>query len=166
MLSVFQVCELHFRPEEIGKETSYYDEKTGTRITARLKKPFLHDGVVPSILPECPSYLSSSTPSRESPDSEKIQLEESALKTSVAQSVTDEVMYKQHREFHSVDDLEGKLKFLDMKFWSVVRQEETLFICHIIKFPYPKMSLSLMTEPDCAIKCLLQRCGKPYYRRI
>lgn len=74
----FQVCELHFRPEDIGWETSFYDEQTGRRITAKLKNPFLRDGAVPSLLPNCPSYLSSKTQWRESPERKKMRLEENA----------------------------------------------------------------------------------------
>ena len=70
----------------------------------------------------------------------------------MAQSIADEVEYKKQREFHNIEDLEGKLLFLDRKYWTVVRKQETLLICHIIKSPHPKISLCLVIEPNCKIR--------------
>ena len=50
-----------------------------------------------------------------------------------------------------MNDLEGKLNFLDRNYWSVIRQQETLIICSIIKSPYPKINLSLVIESDFAV---------------
>lgn len=83
------MCKLHFKPEDIRWEASYFDETTGTKISARLQKPQLRDGAVPSLLPGCPSYLSKTTYSRESPDAKRKRMEESALQAAFVQSVTD-----------------------------------------------------------------------------
>ncbi|KAK4318817.1 hypothetical protein Pmani_010240 [Petrolisthes manimaculis] len=48
-----KVCELHFKPEDIRWETSHFDEATGTKLTAKLQKPQLCDGAVPSGLSSC-----------------------------------------------------------------------------------------------------------------
>ena len=45
----------------------------------------------------------------------------------------------------------GKLNFLDRNYSSVVRQRKTLIICSIIKFPFPKINLSLEIESDFAV---------------
>ena len=84
---------MHFWPEDIWRETSVFDKKTGNMITIRLK-PFLHDGATLKILPNCPSYLSSSSPSRETPNSKKIQQENSVFKNALDQSIADDLVYK------------------------------------------------------------------------
>ena len=50
-----------------------------------------------------------------------------------------------------MNDLEGKLNFLDRNYWSVIRQQETLIICSSTKSPYPKINLSLVIESDFAV---------------
>lgn len=50
-----KVCELHFRPEDIKRESSAFDVKTGKTITVKLVKKCLRDGAVPSIIPPPPS---------------------------------------------------------------------------------------------------------------
>ena len=92
--SFFQVCELHFQPGDIRNETSYYDKKTGNLLTAKLKYPSLCEDAIPRILPNCPAYLSSTVPIRESPDSKRIRQENSALKSALAQSIADEIANK------------------------------------------------------------------------
>ena len=66
------------------------------------------------------SYLSPLTTSRESPDSQRIQLKNSANKDALNQSMTDDSAYKQQKKFHYTEDLEGKLNFLYRNYWSVV----------------------------------------------
>ena len=144
----FQVCELHFLPEDIKRETSAFDERTGNTITVKLDKVCLQNGAIPRILPNCPSYLSSSSTFRESPTSRKIRLENSALQSALNQSIADNLAYEQQKNLVNIDDLEERLDFLDRNYWSVVRQQDTVIICHIIKCPYPKISLSLLIESN------------------
>ena len=146
-----QVCELHFKPEDIIWETSYFDESTGVKVSARLKKPYLRDGAVPSLLPGCPSYLSKTTKSRESPDAKRRRMEESALQAAFAQSTSDHARYWEERKFSTVDEVIAKLDSLDRNYWSVIKQEETLLICHITCAPHPKIVLSLLIKADCKV---------------
>ena len=53
-----------------------------------------------------------------------------------------------------MNDLEGKLNFLERNYWSAVRQQEILIICSGIKYPYPKFNLSLVIESDFAVHVL------------
>ena len=149
--SFFQVCELHFQSGDIKNETSHYDKKTGNLLTAKLKHPSLREDAIPRILPNCPAYLSSTVPIRESPDSKRIRQENSALKSALAQSIADEIANKKKREFDNIDDLEGKLHFLDTQYWSIIRQQGSLLICRVLKLPFPKISVSLLIEPDCSV---------------
>ncbi|CAG7784717.1 unnamed protein product, partial [Allacma fusca] len=56
-----QVCEAHFKDEDIIRTESIYNPKTGERFTSKLSHPKLRPGAIPSILPDCPKYLSSGT---------------------------------------------------------------------------------------------------------
>ena len=87
------------------------------------------------------------TPQRESLDSWRILQEISAFKSTLNQSITDDLAYKKQKKSHSMNHIERKLDFLDRNYWSVVKQQETL-ICSIIKSPYPKINLSLIIESD------------------
>lgn len=110
----FQVCQLHFKPDDIEYVTSFFDEATGRKLTAKLGKPRLKDGVIPSLLPNCPSYLSSPAISRESPDSRRIRKEEKALQSALAESVVEEELQRASRTFFSARELGNKLDFLNV----------------------------------------------------
>ena len=92
-----QVCELHFTAEDIEWETSYVDERTGRTYSAKLGKPRLRKGAVPSKFPNCPSYLSSTLSLRESPDARRGRKEYAALEKAIAESVADDLQHKQQR---------------------------------------------------------------------
>ena len=61
-MNFLQVCELHFPPSEIIRNTSAFDDKCGKAIACNLKFPKLSFGAVPSIFPNCPAYLSHQVP--------------------------------------------------------------------------------------------------------
>lgn len=69
-----QVCYKHFTEEDIRRTSEMYDPKTGRKIVADLEIPRLRDGVIPSVFPNCPSYLSSSTNSRESVEQKRREI--------------------------------------------------------------------------------------------
>ena len=50
-----------------------------------------------------------------------------------------------------MNDPGGELNFLDRNYWSVIKQQETLIICIVIKSPHPKIKLSLVIESDFAV---------------
>ncbi|XP_045102505.1 THAP domain-containing protein 1 B-like [Portunus trituberculatus] len=101
-----KVCELHFRSEDIECETSFFDERTLTKVQAKLKHPRLRQGVVPSQLPNCPAYLSLSPVSdRESPDERRSRMEEIAIEEALKQSVVDHEELKECRKFRDLDEL-------------------------------------------------------------
>lgn len=79
MLISLQVCELHFLPEQIEWETSATDPRTGVIISAKLQIPRLAKGSVPTQLPGCPSYLSTT------PDKPRLSREEKSQAAADAQ---------------------------------------------------------------------------------
>lgn len=146
------MCELHFKPEDLRWETSHFDEATGTKLNAKLQKPQLRDGAVPSLLPGCPSYLSTTTTNyRESPDAKRKRLEESALQAALAQSVADNVQYWEDRKFNSIDEILEKFDSLDTNYWSVIKKEQSLLICRIAHVPQPKIMHSILIHANCKV---------------
>lgn len=141
------MCELHFVPEDIERETSYFNERTGTNLTINLKIPRLRKGAVPSQLPNCPSYLSRTPLLRESPEERKCRKEQDAIKTAIAESVEGEVQHKKKINFETLSELSEKLGFLD-KYWKVIKLDNSLLICNIICRPSPKIKVSLIID-DC-----------------
>ena len=142
---------MHFSPADVQRETTFFDEATGRRLTAKLNFPKLRDGAIPSILPNCPSYLSSITTSRDSPDERRNRQEEKALQTALAQSVVDEEHHRKEREFFNLRELKEKLNFLDTTYWSIVNQDESLLICRVIQSPHPNIVRSIVIKENCSL---------------
>lgn len=140
------MCELHFRPEEIRREISHFDEKSGSKLVAKMTYPRLCEGVIPSQLPNCPSHLSGPLHLREAPDEKRRRVEESAIQAAIAKSIGDDEQYKKDREFHCIDELKEKLQCIDIKFWTVIVSQEDVHICHVIHSPQPKVCLSLVIQ--------------------
>lgn len=148
----FQVCQLHFKPNDIECVTSFFDEATGRKLTAKLGKLRLKVGVIPSLLPNCPSYLSSPAISRESPDSRRIRKEGKTLQSALAESVVEEERQRASRTFFSATELRNKLDFLDKTYWSVVYKDESLIICRMIQSPHPIIIRSVIIKDNCDVQ--------------
>lgn len=54
----FQVCEFHFRPNEVIRTSSAEDGGIGEELVVNLLRPRLVADAVPSQMPNCPRYLS------------------------------------------------------------------------------------------------------------
>ncbi|ELT90944.1 hypothetical protein CAPTEDRAFT_214260, partial [Capitella teleta] len=81
------MCDCHFEPHLIRWTSSAFDDKTGRTITCALPKPALVEGAVPSILPNCPAYLSPpSVKPRKSRDEKAQSTEESQLAEAIETS--------------------------------------------------------------------------------
>lgn len=144
------MCELHFVPEDIERETSHFDERTGTKLTAKLKIPRLRKGAVPSLLPNCPSYLSRPPLLRESPEGRRCRKEQDAMQAAIAQSITDDAAHRETRKFSTLNELSEKLVSLD-KYWKVVKLDKSLVICNILCKPHPEIKLSVLIDNNCAV---------------
>ena len=80
------------------KIVSLERQKTGVTVEVKLLKTIFCDGDIPRTLPNFLSYLSSLKTSSESPNSGKIQQENSAHKSALNQSITDDLTYKKTEE--------------------------------------------------------------------
>lgn len=153
---VQQVCHLHFQLEDIEWETSLFNEKTGTMFTAKLKVPRLRKGAVPTKLPNAPSYLSTSTTTRESPDVRRKRKREAEIQAATAKRIEDDMNYQRQSSFSSLDELESKLSCLD-SYWSVKRREESLQIYSTSGYPHTERSTSLLIDKDCAVQAYVNK---------
>nr|CAI5852513.1 unnamed protein product [Callosobruchus analis] len=63
-----RVCERHFAQESILWISSYYDKSTGKTLTIPLLRPRLNVNALPTLLPNCPQYLSKNVTYRKSRD--------------------------------------------------------------------------------------------------
>ncbi|XP_035223509.1 THAP domain-containing protein 2-like [Stegodyphus dumicola] len=81
------VCELHFRSDEIIREIEMYDEKSAKLIKAPISRPRLKKRCIPSQFPDEPSYMSSNSVSRMSPEKKKARLEEKYLEKAIEESL-------------------------------------------------------------------------------
>ena len=50
--------------------------------------------------------------------------------------------------FHNITDMEDKLDFIDRNYWTIIRKQDKLIICHIIQYPYSKITLSIVIDSD------------------
>ena len=50
--------------------------------------------------------------------------------------------------FHNTNDMEDKLNSIDKNYWTIIRKQDKFIICHIIQYPYPKMTLSIVIDSD------------------
>ncbi|KAK4311464.1 hypothetical protein Pmani_017015 [Petrolisthes manimaculis] len=108
-----RVCHQHFQLEDIEWETSLFNEKTGTTLTAKLKRPRLRKGAIPTKLPNTPSYLSTTATTRESPDVRRKRKKEAEIQATIAKRNEDYMNYQRQNSFTNLDELESKLSFLD-----------------------------------------------------
>ncbi|XP_064095205.1 uncharacterized protein LOC135207408 [Macrobrachium nipponense] len=134
------VCEQHFHPDDIVRETSIVDEKTGRKITAKLKHPYVKENAVPTVFPNYPQYLKLNEHRRESPESKRQRIEETSVKVAIESSISDAKAYETQIGFRDLQELSRKLK-LD-KYWDIIHKEPYLLISHISLSPSPNMMMS------------------------
>ena len=52
--------------------------------------------------------------------------------------------------FQNINNMEDKLYSNKRNVWTIIRKQGKLIICHTIQSPYPKMTLSIVIDPDFA----------------
>ncbi|GBP17955.1 hypothetical protein EVAR_16897_1 [Eumeta japonica] len=85
--STFKVCQLHFTEDQIRRTAEAYDERTGRKIVAPLKRLYLKDGAIPCVFKNIPKYLSNPIHSRESRDQRLERLENEQLELALSESI-------------------------------------------------------------------------------
>ncbi|GBP16361.1 ADP-ribosylation factor-like protein 6 [Eumeta japonica] len=82
-----KVCQLHFTEDQIRRTAEAYDERTGRKIVAPLKRLYLKDGAIPCVFKNIPKYLSNPIHSRESRDQRLERLENEQLELALSESI-------------------------------------------------------------------------------
>ncbi|KAL3186868.1 hypothetical protein MRX96_004803 [Rhipicephalus microplus] len=126
-----KVCERHFQTEYIVRETSYIDKAIGCTVTAPLSRLRLRAEAVPTVFPDCPSYLAIESSRREDPESKRMRLEAASLEKGLAESI---LTAKKEEEADKLCDLKDVANFVRGKkltFWHVIKCSDHAILAHI-----------------------------------
>ncbi|KAG8176386.1 hypothetical protein JTE90_020171 [Oedothorax gibbosus] len=105
------ICERHFRKEDILYEVEYFCHKSGRLLKSPLPYPRLKKDTLPEILQECPAYLQPTTSAaRESPDKKRRRLEESRIKKAMDDSEKAQQEHMKETTFSTLRELDMCLK--------------------------------------------------------
>ncbi|XP_047116143.1 uncharacterized protein LOC124796100 [Schistocerca piceifrons] len=145
-----KVCELHFTESDICRHTECYDEVKGTKLTVKLSRPRLREGAVPSVLPGCPSYLSTpSTSSRESAEERRARLDNEHLLQAIKDSIVTKTEYDSRKLFST---FEAFLQCLERETipseWTIVRRSDCVLFLLLTVLPAPSVSVSVVVTND------------------
>ncbi|KAH7977193.1 hypothetical protein HPB51_026957 [Rhipicephalus microplus] len=128
-----RVCERHFKAEDIVRETSYIDQATDRTVTAPLSRLRLRAEAVPTVFPDCPSYLFIESSRREDPGSKRMRLEAASLKKVLAEPI---LTAKKEEEADKLCDLKDIASFVRGKkltLWQVIECSDHVILAHICK---------------------------------
>ncbi|XP_070377578.1 uncharacterized protein [Dermacentor albipictus] len=149
------VCERHFKPSDMVNRTSYTDTKTGKVIEVTLKLVRLRPDAVPSILPDCPAYLSApnATTSREAPDEKRMRREAAALQDAINLSTE---THQAEEVRNKIDNFQALLKCIPSikvsKFWTVVSQHDFILFLNLTVDGAPAIQKSVKVTEDLSSK--------------
>ncbi|XP_049767201.1 uncharacterized protein LOC126100618 [Schistocerca cancellata] len=143
-----KVCELHFTESDICRHTECYDEVKGTKLTVKLSRPRLREGAVPSVLPGCPSYLSTpSTSSRESAEERRARLDNEHLLQAIKDSIVTKTEYDWRKLFST---FEAFLQCLERETipseWTIVRRSDSVLFLLLTVLPAPSVSVVMTND--------------------
>ncbi|XP_049809584.1 THAP domain-containing protein 5-like [Schistocerca nitens] len=145
-----RVCHVHFHKDDVIWETQIVDERTGQLLRAPLLKPRLRPDAVPSLLPNCPSYLSKEESRREGPEEKKQRLENEQLAAALQYSLASQKDYENTFSFSSLEELMLRTKKVDLSNeWSVIEKHSD-FVCFlkIIRNPAPLITHSVVIDSN------------------
>lgn len=130
-----------------------YDEKNGKKLSVDLAIPKLRPNAIPSILPECPAYLSTKTNRREDPSEKKARIEFSQVEACIAESLHSQHEYEKKFCFISFESLLDCLQNVTLTdSWSVIQKPECLCFVNIGLDPYPHVISSVTVSEDLQVK--------------
>ncbi|KAH8028148.1 hypothetical protein HPB51_013518 [Rhipicephalus microplus] len=143
-----RVCERHFKAEDIVRKTSNIDQATGRTVTAPLSRLRLRAEAVPTVFPDCPSYLSIESSRREDPESKRMRLEAASLEKVLTESI---LTAKKEEEADKLCDLKDVANFIRGKkltFWHVIECSGHVILAHICNDDAPWIKYSVVVKTD------------------
>ncbi|XP_055924540.1 uncharacterized protein LOC129956631 [Argiope bruennichi] len=163
-----RVCELHFKKNDIERETSLFDSKSGKLLSAPLKYPRLVIGAIPSQMPNCAAYMSSSTFHRENPEIKKMKLEQQYVEKALQESIIEKKKYDETREFKNLEELKQRISLVNLKnFWNVIHKENKILFVNIEVSSGPEIALSVVINDVLEVSAFVGKTNemhvKPYF---
>lgn len=139
--------------------TSYTDTTTGKVIEVPLKLVRLRPDAVPSILPDCPAYLSAPNlnTSREAPDEKRTRREAAALQDAISKSIE---THQAEEGRNKIDNFQELLQCLPCikvsKFWTVISEHDYILFLSLTVDGAPAIRKSVKVTEDLSIKLYFQ----------
>ncbi|XP_075725554.1 uncharacterized protein LOC142767546 isoform X2 [Rhipicephalus microplus] len=100
------VCEKHFHTSDFVTTSTYQHEKSGRVLEVPLQLRRLKPGAIPSLFPNCPSYLSRpTTVVRGGPEEKWLRLEGESLQKAIRQSAEAHEEEKKNNNISTFEDL-------------------------------------------------------------
>ncbi|KAH8024225.1 hypothetical protein HPB51_022328 [Rhipicephalus microplus] len=153
------VFERHFKPSDMVNTTSYVDTKAGRVIEAKLRLTRLRPDAVPSILPNCPAYLSASaaTTFREAPREKKARREAALLQEAVNLSFETHLEEERNNRIDTFQALLNCLPHIKVsKFWTVFTQHDCVLFLNLTFDGAPGVSKSVKITEDLSFTLFFQ----------
>ncbi|GBM55131.1 hypothetical protein AVEN_207020-1 [Araneus ventricosus] len=124
-----------------------FDSKAGKIVTAPLKYPRLVSGAIPSQMPNCASYISSSTFSWENPEVKKMKLEQLNIERALQESMIEKRKYDECRDFKNLEELNQRISLVNMtNFWNIMHKENKILFVNLELNPAPEIALSVVIK--------------------
>lgn len=125
-------------------------------MTAPLAYPRVRVGAVPSILPDCPTYLAKKVKTRESVEERRLRKERERL----SQAITKNVIFNEVREdeisFGNFNEFCQCLsKHPPISKWIIVNYENEVIFINLIRKPIPKIRNSVTVSHECKVSVVL-----------
>ncbi|XP_049522585.1 uncharacterized protein LOC119449052 [Dermacentor silvarum] len=148
------VCEKHFLTSDFVTTSTYRDEKTGRVLEVPLQLRRLKSGAIPSLFPNCPSYLSRpTTVVREGPEETRLRLEGESLQEAIRQSVEAHEEEKKKNNISTFEDLLTALtSFQTNTFWTKLVTHDKVLFLNFDSQEAPTVRFSVTVSADLIVK--------------
>ncbi|KAH8022564.1 hypothetical protein HPB51_025661 [Rhipicephalus microplus] len=148
------VCEKHFHTSDFVTTSTYQNKKTGRVLEVSLQLRRRKSGAIPSLFPNCPSYLSRpTTVVREGPEEKRLRLEGESLQKAIRQSAEAHEEEKKKNNISTFEDLLTALtSFQTNTFWTkLVTHDKVLFLSFDSQ-EAPTVRFSVTVSADLIVK--------------
>lgn len=148
------MCEKHFLTSDFVTTSTYRDEKTGRVLEVPLQLRRLKSGAIPSLFPNCPSYLSRpTTVVREGPEEKRLRLEGESLQEAIRQSVEAHEEEKKKNNISTFEDLLTALtSFQTNTFWTKLVTHDKVLFLNFDSQEAPTVRFSVTVSADLIVK--------------
>lgn len=152
-----KVCELHFSKEDIIRDVTKVDKKSGECSTSHLKRPHLNVNAVPSMFPNCPKYLSKfGPPVRKSREDKMCEKEEIDLLRAINESKAAFIAHQESTSFQNLEKLQEHLTVFPLnKNWFKVSEDSKVTFFNVQNSPGPTTNYAVVINADLKMETYL-----------